>query len=49
MNGIPIFAKGANWIPIDSFESRSSVDTVYNLLKVLLQKERSLLVLIINY
>ena len=34
VNSIPIFAKGANWIPADAFESRSTPEVLQNLLKV---------------
>eukprot|EP01114_Cavostelium_apophysatum_P010650 TRINITY_DN2464_c0_g1_i1.p1 TRINITY_DN2464_c0_g1~~TRINITY_DN2464_c0_g1_i1.p1 ORF type:complete len:818 (+),score=180.58 TRINITY_DN2464_c0_g1_i1:25-2478(+) len=32
INGVPIFAKGANWIPADSFESRVTYDVLSFLL-----------------
>ena len=28
VNGVPIWAKGSNWIPADSFESRVTPDVI---------------------
>jgi beta-mannosidase len=33
VNGVPIFAKGANWIPADSFPTRISDDTLEHLIR----------------
>jgi beta-mannosidase len=33
VNGIPVFAKGSNFIPIDAFESRVTVDTIEEILQ----------------
>lgn len=33
INDVPIFLKGANWIPADSFESRVTPDVIKNLLQ----------------
>lgn len=33
VNGIPIFAKGANWIPVDAFESRVTDQRIYELVQ----------------
>ena len=33
INGLPIFLKGSNWIPADSFLERVSRDRVYNYMK----------------
>jgi beta-mannosidase len=33
VNGVPIFAKGSNWIPADSFPNRITSDHLYHLLK----------------
>ena len=33
INGQPVFLKGSNWIPADSFPERATRDRVYNYLK----------------
>ncbi|KAG8537661.1 hypothetical protein GDO81_024126, partial [Engystomops pustulosus] len=33
INGIPIFLKGSNWIPADSFQDRVTPDKLHNLLQ----------------
>jgi len=32
INGVPIWSKGSNWIPVDAFESRVTDDVIRNLL-----------------
>src|SRR5690606_4211381 len=32
VNGFPIFAKGANWVPVDSFENRVNSSILRNLI-----------------
>ena len=33
INGVPIFLKGSNWIPADSFQERVTKDRLRNLLQ----------------
>lgn len=33
VNGLPLYAKGANWIPADSFDARNTPERLANLLK----------------
>ena len=33
INGQPVFLKGSNWIPADSFLERATRDRIYNYLK----------------
>ena len=33
INGVPVFIKGANWIPTDSFPTRTKTPTVRHLLE----------------
>jgi beta-mannosidase len=43
VNGIPIFAKGSNWIPADSFPSRLSADHLEHLIKSAAESHQNML------
>ena len=43
VNGVPIFAKGSNWIPADSFPTRISDDTLEGLIRSAAETHQNML------
>jgi beta-mannosidase len=43
VNGVPIFAKGANWIPADSFPTRTTTDSLEALIRAAAQTHQNML------
>ncbi|HEX9018826.1 MAG TPA: glycoside hydrolase family 2 protein, partial [Anaerolineaceae bacterium] len=43
VNGVPIFCKGANWIPVDSFPTRITTDTLEALIRSAAETHQNML------